>query len=85
MPLELTGSKACEQFLSKVGGMRGREQIYDLAELVECATNVNRLAAMDLVEGMMGARKSHKVFQHLHESSINSKGNLVYPDQTDYT
>lgn len=41
VPLHLTGSDACEEFFSAVGGMRGHEQNYDLADLVECATTKN--------------------------------------------
>ena len=41
VPLHLTGLDSCEQFFSKVGGMKGHERSYDLAELVECATNLN--------------------------------------------
>jgi hypothetical protein len=55
IPLHLTGSDCCEQFFSKVGGMKGHERSYDLAELVDCATSLNRLAEMDLTDGILGS------------------------------
>lgn len=86
VPLELTGSDSCEQFFSKVGGMRGHERSYDLMELVECATVVNRLVAMDLSEELVGAGKSHKkhinIWMKLHpiDTSMEKEADL-----TDYT
>jgi hypothetical protein len=45
--------------------MRGHERSYDLSELVDCATSLNRLAALDLVEGMQGVGKSHKKHKNI--------------------
>ena len=85
VPLHLTGSDACEQFFSKVGGMRGHERSYDLAELVDCATNLNRLAAMDLAEGMMGVGKSHKKHSNIWMKLQVEEGVPVKADQANYT
>ena len=53
VPLHLIGSDSCEQFFSKVGGMKGHERSYDLSELVDCSTSLNQLAAMDVKDGIM--------------------------------
>ncbi len=77
MPLHMTGSDACEQFFSKVGGMNGHERSYDIAELVDCATQLNRLAAMDLRDGIVGAGRSHKkhvnIWMKLHPLQVGEK------------
>jgi len=80
----MTGSDACEQFFSKVGGMNGHERSYDISELVECATQLNRLAAMDLQEGIVGVGRSHKkhvnIWMKLHPLQVGE----IEADQTNY-
>ncbi|CAM6105892.1 unnamed protein product [Calypogeia fissa] len=84
IPLGLTGSNACEQFFSKVGGMKGHERSYDVAELVDCSTTLNRLAAMDTSE-KLEVGKSHKkhtnIWMKIHR--VEDAANLVV-DQSNY-
>ena len=86
VPLHLTGSDSCEQFFSKVGGMKGHERSYDLAELVECATNLNRLGAMEVSQGLVGAGKSHKKHSMIWMTKLHPlQEGVLAPSQADYT
>lgn len=86
VPLHLTGSDACEQFFSKVGGMRGHERSYDFSELVDCATSLNRLAAMDLSSGIVGVGKTHKKHKNIWMDLVpGPKEGHIPVDQTDYS
>src|SRR5450759_4435948 len=85
VPLRLTGSDACEQFFSKVGGMQGHERSYDISELVDCATSLNRLAALDTTNGLVGIGKSHKKHSNIWMKIHQVHGvTEIDADQTDY-
>ncbi|KAL3678331.1 hypothetical protein R1sor_021287 [Riccia sorocarpa] len=47
VPLHLLGSDCCEHFFSRVGGMSGCERNYDFGDLINCASGLNRLAALE--------------------------------------
>lgn len=72
VPLHLTRSNSCEQLFSKVGEMKEHERNYDLSELVDCATSLNKLVTMDLTDGIHGIGKSHKkhknIWMKIHSS-----------------
>ncbi|KAL3694044.1 hypothetical protein R1sor_007695 [Riccia sorocarpa] len=59
VPLHLLGSDCCEHFFSRVGGMSGYERNYDFADLIDCASGLNRLAYMEYGEENIHFGRSH--------------------------
>ncbi|KAL2612639.1 hypothetical protein R1flu_024331 [Riccia fluitans] len=59
LPLHLLGSDLCEQFFSRVGGMRGYERNYDFGDLLDCASGLNRLAVLEYGEDVVKLSKAH--------------------------
>ncbi|KAL2607394.1 hypothetical protein R1flu_025967 [Riccia fluitans] len=59
LPLHLLGSDSCEQFFSRVGGMRGYERNYDFGDLLDCASGFNRLAVLEYGEDVIKLSKAH--------------------------
>ncbi|KAL2634428.1 hypothetical protein R1flu_005907 [Riccia fluitans] len=59
LPLHLLGSDSCEQFFSHVGGMRGYERNYDFGDLLDCASSLNHLAALEYGEEAVKLSKAH--------------------------
>ncbi|KAL2629884.1 hypothetical protein R1flu_014570 [Riccia fluitans] len=59
LPLHLLGSDLCEQFFSRVGGMRGYERNYDFGDLLDCASGLNRLVALEYGEDVVKLSKAH--------------------------
>ncbi|KAL3678512.1 hypothetical protein R1sor_021468 [Riccia sorocarpa] len=59
VPMHLLGSDCCEHFFSRVGGMSGYERNYDFADLIDCASGLNRLAAMEYGEENLQMGKTH--------------------------
>ncbi|KAL3691212.1 hypothetical protein R1sor_004863 [Riccia sorocarpa] len=55
----LLGSDCCEHFFSRVGGMSGCERNYDFADLIHCASGLNRLASMEYGEEKLNMGRSH--------------------------
>ncbi|KAL3677189.1 hypothetical protein R1sor_027137 [Riccia sorocarpa] len=47
------------QFFSRVGGMRGYERNYDFGDLLDCASGLNRLAALEYGEEAVKISKGH--------------------------
>ncbi|KAL2630167.1 hypothetical protein R1flu_014853 [Riccia fluitans] len=60
LPLHLLGSDSCEQFFSRVGGMRGYERNYDFGDLLDCASGLNRLAILEYGKDVVKLSKAHK-------------------------
>ena len=66
--------------------MRGHERSYDFLELVDCATLLNRLAAMDLSSGIVGVGKTHKKHKNIWMDLVpGPKEGHIPVDQTDYS
>ncbi|KAL2630890.1 hypothetical protein R1flu_015576 [Riccia fluitans] len=59
LPLHLLGSDSCEQFFSRVGGMRGYERNYDFEDLLDCASGLNHLAVLEYGEDVVKLSKAH--------------------------
>ncbi|KAL2621662.1 hypothetical protein R1flu_001867 [Riccia fluitans] len=59
LPLHLLGSDSCEQFFSRVGGMRGYERNYDFGDLLDCASGLNHLAVLEYGEDVVKLSKTH--------------------------
>ncbi|KAL2620985.1 hypothetical protein R1flu_001190 [Riccia fluitans] len=59
LPLHLLGSDSCEQFFSRVGGMRGYERNYDFGDLLDCASGLNRLAVLEYGKDVVKLSKAH--------------------------
>ncbi|KAL2610848.1 hypothetical protein R1flu_022540 [Riccia fluitans] len=59
LPLHLLGSDSCEQFFSRVGGMRGYERNYDFGDLLDCASGLNCLAVLEYGEDVIKLSKAH--------------------------
>ncbi|KAL2608559.1 hypothetical protein R1flu_027132 [Riccia fluitans] len=59
LPLHLLGLDSCEQFSSRVGGMRGYERNYDFGDLLDCASGLNRLAVLEYSEDVVKLSKAH--------------------------
>ncbi|KAL2609283.1 hypothetical protein R1flu_027856 [Riccia fluitans] len=59
LPLHLLSSDSCEQFFSRVGGMRGYERNYDFEDLLDCASGLNRLALLEYGKEVVKLPKAH--------------------------
>ncbi|KAL2612088.1 hypothetical protein R1flu_023780 [Riccia fluitans] len=59
LPLHLLDSDSCEQFFSRVRGMRGYERNYDFGDLLDCASGLNRLAVLEYSEEVVKLSKAH--------------------------
>ncbi|KAL2634103.1 hypothetical protein R1flu_005582 [Riccia fluitans] len=59
LPLHLLGLDSYEQFFSRVGRMRGYERNCDFGDLVNCASGLNRLAALEYGEEAVKLSKAH--------------------------
>ncbi|KAL3676073.1 hypothetical protein R1sor_026021 [Riccia sorocarpa] len=57
--MHLLGSDCCDHFFSQVGGMSGCERNYDFADLIHCASRLNRLASMEYGEEKLKIDMSH--------------------------
>ncbi|CAM6101774.1 unnamed protein product [Calypogeia fissa] len=66
--------------------MRGHERSYDISKLVDCATSLNRLAALDTTNGLVGIGKTHKkhsnIWMKIHKEQ---SAEPIVADQSDYT
>ncbi|CAM6104175.1 unnamed protein product [Calypogeia fissa] len=66
--------------------MRGHERSYDISELVDYATSLNRLAALETTNGLVGIGKTHKkhsnIWMKIHKEQSAEQ---IVADQSDYT
>ncbi|KAL3695382.1 hypothetical protein R1sor_009458 [Riccia sorocarpa] len=85
VPMHLLGSDCCEHFFSRVGGMKGYERNYDSADLVDCASGLNRLASMEYGEEKLHMSTSHAkqqtIWGKLHPLAVDERE----PDLSDFT
>ncbi|KAL3682655.1 hypothetical protein R1sor_000677 [Riccia sorocarpa] len=84
-PMHLLGSDCCEHFFSRVDGMKGYERNYDFADLVDCASGLNRLASMEYGEEKLHMSTSHAkqqtIWGKLHPLAVDESE----PDLSDFT
>ncbi|KAL2620839.1 hypothetical protein R1flu_001044 [Riccia fluitans] len=59
LPLYLLGSDSCEQFFSRVGGMRRYGRNYDFGDLLDCASGLNRLAILEYGDDVVKLSKAY--------------------------
>ncbi|KAL3693162.1 hypothetical protein R1sor_006813 [Riccia sorocarpa] len=74
VPLHLLGSDCCEHFFSLVGGMSCCERNYDFGDLINCASGLNRLAALEFGKEnlQLGGKhvKQETIWRKLHPRPV---------------
>ncbi|KAL2642793.1 hypothetical protein R1flu_010380 [Riccia fluitans] len=84
LPLHLLGSDACEQFFSRVGGMRGYERNYDFGDLLDCASGLNHLAALEYSKEAIKLSKAHVKQRPLWAKLHSLSPGHAKPDLSDF-
>ncbi|KAL2629013.1 hypothetical protein R1flu_013699 [Riccia fluitans] len=84
LPLHLLGSDLCEQFISRVGGMKGYERNYDFEDLLDCVSGLNHLAVLEYGEDFIKLSKAHVKHRPLWTKLHPLPPSHVKPDLSDF-
>ncbi|KAL3689994.1 hypothetical protein R1sor_016305 [Riccia sorocarpa] len=85
VPLHLLGSDYSEHFFSRVGGMKGFERNYNFADLVSCASGLNKIGSMEYGEENIRLGRSHAKQQTIWGKLHPVVARETEPDLSDFS